>query len=186
MRPNLTPLALSSASPRAVRSRMRAPASSRRQEWQNDLGKVRRGVEAALGKRTDAGVRALHLAGDHRRSVVSRRSRSTCRVITTSPGQAVSSASRAATARPSCQAAGGRAINRHRVGRLRFCAGRFRPGARIRTIGSGLVRRWCRHGDIHRCCARPGPRVLRISTGAEAHNAVHPAHLVKVERPAEG
>jgi hypothetical protein len=46
---------------------MRAPASSRRQEWQNDLGKVRRGVEAALGKRTDAGVRALHLAGDHQK-----------------------------------------------------------------------------------------------------------------------
>jgi len=67
LRPNLTPLALSSASPRAVRSRMRAPASSRRQEWQNDLGKVRRGVEAALGKRTDAGVRALHLAGDHQK-----------------------------------------------------------------------------------------------------------------------
>ena len=33
----------------------------------HDLGKVRPGVEAGLGKRTDAGAGALHIAGDHQK-----------------------------------------------------------------------------------------------------------------------
>ena len=75
----------------------------------------------------------------------------------------------AATGRPArvlrarCAAAA-RANNRHRPERLRACSSDAQAGARIWSVGSGCVRRWCRNWDIHRCRARPGHSDLRIST----------------------
>jgi hypothetical protein len=80
-------------------------------------------------------------------------------------------------------AAGGRAKNRNRSGRLSVCSRGFQPGARIRSIDSGFVRRWCCQGDIHRYRVRPGHRDLRISTKPKPITLSDPGHHVKVELP---
>ena len=68
-----------------------------------------------------------------------------------------------------------------------FLSPRAREGAdasaRCALCGLILVRRRRRHGDIHRCRARPGLRDLRISTGPKPIMPCDPGHHVEVERP---
>jgi hypothetical protein len=67
LRPNLTPLALASARPRALDDATAFKFRGNAKHGKDKLGKIGRRIEDRLGNRTQARPGALYVTGDHQK-----------------------------------------------------------------------------------------------------------------------